>query len=208
MILAIDTSSAYPVVAVSTSDGQIRFAERGTRIRSHAEDLAPLLRQALACGPISSIAAGRGPGAFTGLRVGLVAARAIGWARGLPVVGFCSLDTIALQEGLTEGWTVVDARRGELYLAQYAAGVRVGPPRLATRDVARATIGDAAVVGDGALLTDPARKARGTVFVEPESLGAVAAVAAAADPPLPPEADYLRRPDVTLAAAAGIGGGP
>src|SRR5262245_11593128 len=67
--------------------------------RAHGERLAPQIADALTAGGVSvtdldAIVAGLGPGPFTGLRVGLVTATAMGDALGIPVYGVCSLDGI------------------------------------------------------------------------------------------------------------------
>jgi tRNA threonylcarbamoyladenosine biosynthesis protein TsaB len=84
-------------------------------------------------GEVTSIAVGVGPGSFTGLRVGIATARALGLSRGLPVTGVCTLD--ALGRALVElgassaALAVLDARRGEVFAALYAAsGERLWEP--------------------------------------------------------------------------------
>lgn len=75
---------------------------------------------------VDRIAVGRGPGSFTGLRVGAATARALGLSRGLPVSGVCTLDALgrALSEaaGGSPCLAVIDARRNEAFAALYAPG--------------------------------------------------------------------------------------
>src|SRR4051812_44745293 len=96
----------------------------------HAEQLAPLIELAMTTAGIvrqdlTAIAVGVGPGPFTGLRVGLVTARTLGFVLELPVYGVCSLDVIAVAAALgdepvgTEFVVATDARRKEVYLATY-----------------------------------------------------------------------------------------
>ncbi len=72
------------------------------------------------------LAVGLGPGSFTGLRIGIATARGLGTSLGLPVAGVCTLDAIGL--GMEEAGTpgerlaVLDARRGEVFVALYAEG--------------------------------------------------------------------------------------
>ena len=76
---------------------------------------------------MEGIAVGLGPGSFTGLRVGIASARALGASTGLPLSGVCTLDALAL--GLAEArrraaataLAVLDARRGEAFAALYSA---------------------------------------------------------------------------------------
>mgnify|MGYP000844021836 FL=1 len=204
MILALDTSGDRAVVALTDDTGARRFAGVGSRPRAHAEELAPLVAQALAVGPATAVVAGRGPGSFTGLRVGLAFAGVFGWARGIPVKGVCSLDPVAVATGLADGWVVLDARRGELFAAPYRAGVRAEPPVVLPRAEAAGLIGAQRAVGDTELLTSDDRRSRGTTVIDPDALATSAArvLATGADGSLQP--DYLRRPDVTWSAAHGV----
>jgi len=75
---------------------------------------------------VDAIAVGLGPGSFTGLRVGIASARALGASSGAPVHGVCTLDALALglaQAGGAERarLAVLDARRGEAFAALYSA---------------------------------------------------------------------------------------
>ena len=98
MLLAFDT--ATPLVTVALHDGDRVVAERlSDQPMKHGEQLAPLLEQVLADVGIvrqdlTAIAVGVGPGPFTGLRVGLVTARTLGYVLDVPVYGVCSLDGI------------------------------------------------------------------------------------------------------------------
>ena len=114
MILAIDTSGQVCSVAAVLA-GETVFARTGATPRAHAEELAPLVAEAMALGPLTGVVAGRGPGSFTGLRVGLATAQVLGWTLSVPVTGICSLDVVAASAGLRTGWVVMDARRGELF---------------------------------------------------------------------------------------------
>lgn len=84
---------------------------------------------------VEAIAVGRGPGTFTGLRVGIATARALGLSRGLPVRGVCTLDALgrALAErpGPAARLAAIDARRGEVFSALYSAdGERLREPEV------------------------------------------------------------------------------
>lgn len=84
---------------------------------------------------VDRIAVGLGPGSFTGLRVAIATARALGLSRGLPVSGVCTLDAIGLgiaePTGASPRLAVIDARRGEVFAALYApGGKRLWEPRV------------------------------------------------------------------------------
>lgn len=96
--------------------------------------LAEVERAAEACGgweQVGRIAVGRGPGSFVGIRIGLATARGLGASTGLPTTGICTLD--ALGGAIGEGLAVLDARRGEVFAALYAAnGERLWEPLVDT----------------------------------------------------------------------------
>ncbi len=132
LLLAIDT--ATPAVTVALHDGDHVLAET-TQVdaRRHAELLAPGIETVLAEGGVAArdltaIAVGTGPGPFTGLRVGLVTARTLAATLAVPVYGVCTLDALALQAvedgavGTGPFIVATDARRREVYWAQYEAG--------------------------------------------------------------------------------------
>ena len=106
----------------------------------HGEHLAPLIEALLTDNglvrqDLTAIAVGVGPGPFTGLRVGLVTARTLGYVLEIPVYGVCTLDVIAIEAidtGAVTGDFLVatDARRKEVYLAAYDDhGRRLDGPR-------------------------------------------------------------------------------
>lgn len=110
--------------------------------------LAEVERAVEACGgwgEVGGLAAGRGPGSFVGIRIGLATARGLAASTGVPAVGVCTLDALGraisertasgapsprLAEGKrTGGLAVLDARRGEVFAALYgAAGERLWEP--------------------------------------------------------------------------------
>lgn len=133
-VLGIDTSSEASSVALLLDDGTV-VEETVVDGRRHAEVLAPALaRLASPLPPLSLIAVGVGPGPYTGLRVGIATAQAIGLALGVRVVGICSLDAIAAGAGLSDGIVSTDARRRERYWAQYRGGARVAGPHVCPTD--------------------------------------------------------------------------
>ncbi len=191
------------------------LAERVTvNARAHGELLMPSVCSVLATVGVSmrdldAVVCGIGPGPFTGLRVGMVTAAALGDALGLPVYPVCSLDAIAQRAGTGSPLMVItDARRREVYWARYdECGARVDGPHVdRPLDVALAGVsrvaGAADLLGADVLGLDVlGLDVRGLLVVAPrypDSAGLVAVVAAAVRAratPGPLQPLYLRRPD-------------
>ena len=198
LVLALDTATPTLVAGLArwSPEGATEvLAEQAVPSGNrHAELLTvavtDLLRDAgLALADVGAVVTGLGPGPFTGLRVGVVTAAAIGDARALPVVGVCSLDAV----GSGARTVVTDARRKEVYWAAYdAAGVRTDGPGVVRPEELAVT---GPVVGDARFAE------RLGVEVTPAEVTTAGLVRAAApqlaDPssaaPLAPL--YLRRPD-------------
>jgi len=204
LVLVLDT--ATPTLVAGLADWSKHgatdvLAERAVPSGNrHAELLTPAITSVLddaglTVADLDAVVTGLGPGPFTGLRVGVVTAAALADARGLPVIGVCSLDAV----GTGARTVVTDARRKEVYWAAYdESGARtegpgvvrpeelgrpgpfVGDPAFATRlgaDVAAAEVTTAGLV-----------RAAEPQLLDPSSAG-----------PLLPL--YLRRPDATPPAA-------
>jgi len=143
VLLAIDTSAGTSVAVVDRDRGILSQADEADT-RRHAEVIGTLIERVLAEAGVapqqlSGVVAGMGPGPFTGLRVGIAAARAFAFGIGKPVVPLISHDALALD--LREPLLVVtDARRREVAWSSYAPGdelglpVRVAGPHLAVPD--------------------------------------------------------------------------
>lgn len=207
MLLAFDT--ATPLVTVALHDGDAVVVElTAEREMKHAEQLAPLIERALGGAGIvrqdlTAIAVGVGPGPFTGLRVGLVTARTLGYALAIPVYGVCSLDVLAVEAvgtGVVDREFVVatDARRKEVYLASYDAdGGRLDGP-VVGKPAALAT--DRPTVGPGAGLY-PEAFPHPVGPVAPSAGWLARAVAEELAELRDPDPLYLRRPDAAAAHA-------
>jgi len=203
-ILALDTSSAAVTVAVH--DGStVRAASVEYGATAHGELLAPVIARVLAAAGITAVGLSRiivgvGPGPFTGLRIGIVTARVMGDALGIPVSGVCSLDAIAAQavfdHAVTAEFAVAtDARRKEVYLATYGVdGRRRSGPVVLRPDAVDPVARSGQVVGAGAALYPEYFDDRR----EPLLVSAEWLVRVALDQPefvVDPIPLYLRRPD-------------
>ncbi|MFE5777184.1 tRNA (adenosine(37)-N6)-threonylcarbamoyltransferase complex dimerization subunit type 1 TsaB [Brachybacterium sp. NPDC056505] len=175
MWLGIDTSGAVGVAVGDRESGRVLAVGQDDRARHHDEVLMALIDDTLrraggGRADLEAVVAGRGPGPFTGLRVGLVTAREIAFVLDIPLHGLCSLDALALQaaEEAPEARSLaiaLDARRREVYWACYeradeqspaAPGTRLdrveGPAVSAPADVAEELMACDVVAGSGALL--------------------------------------------------------
>jgi tRNA threonylcarbamoyl adenosine modification protein YeaZ len=207
VLLAFDT--ATPLVTVALHDGTRVVTElRSDQPLKHGEQLAPLIAQSLADAGVdrldlTAVAVGVGPGPFTGLRVGLVTARTLGYVLEIPVYGVCTLDAIAAEAargGFDRPFLVAtDARRKEVYLAAYdETGTRISGP-VVDKPASLAT--DAPVAGGGAGLYPDAFPTR--IGPDEPSAGWLAqCVAAELVELLDPDPLYLRRPDAVAPGAS------
>lgn len=139
-ILGIETSSARGSVALVEGRQTICCLSH-ERENAHGESILPLVEQALAEAGwtqrgLDRIAVGVGPGSFTGLRVGISLAQGISEGLEVPLIGVGSLDAMARavpaeKRGLR--CPVLDARRGEMFVALYSLdGIELQPPQLVT----------------------------------------------------------------------------
>lgn len=214
-VLAIDTAlHACAACVIEGEDGQEVARESESMERGHAEALLPLIERVMSrveggFEALDRVAVTVGPGSYTGLRVGISAARAIGLAAGIPVVGVTTLSALlapVLAEGAEAGTVAaaIDARHGQVYLqAMSAAGGTLVPPLHVRLEEAAPLLGPepVALVGSGAAAASAALRASGieTRLLEAPAepgIGWIAALGALADPDQAlPRPLYLRGPD-------------
>lgn len=219
LVLAIDTALESCAAAVLDTEADIFRARQSLPMkRGHAEALMPLIDDAMKSSGISyssldRIAVTVGPGSFTGLRVGISAARGIGLAAGRPVVGVTTLAAYAaplIEDGhQTPVIAAIDARHGHVY-AHVMSGegeTLIGPAAMPIEDVFRAArFGPAHIVGDAAALLAEQWPAQleppASVNRQPApDIAWVAWLGAAADPDVArPRPYYLRAPDAKTKA--------
>lgn len=206
IVLGIDTSGASSSAAILTPEGL--WSAVSTQPRAHAAVLPGLIQQAaqeagLPLSRVEAVAVARGPGLFTGMRVGLVTGQVIALARQVPVAGVSSLAAAAsrvvrAERPAVEFWVLLDARRREVFAQRFdTAGRPLAEPQVLS--AAAAPVG-LEVFRDSSLATQgvPGRD------LDTRGLAAeVARVAAtrwqAGSDTEPATALYLRRPDTTTA---------
>lgn len=217
-VLAFDTCLGAVSVAVRlrSPDGLWRMHDASElRERGHAERLMPMIAQVMAeagleFSDIDRIAATVGPGSFTGVRIGVAAARGLALATGRPVVGTSSLAVMAAQaaELLGEGCrdrllaVAVDARRDMVFLQLFDAGTEMDRPvLLAPEDAAALTgarpvivVGSAAAVVARAIAASGGKAEAALPELQP-SARHLALMAGALIPVGPLRPLYLRPPD-------------
>lgn len=217
MILGIDTSLGTAVGFVEP-DGEVLSDAVSTDPRGHAEVIGTLLERALAdasgaygahaqpaasAEAVTAVAAGMGPGPFTGLRVGIAAARAFALGRGVGVIPVASHDGAALSLMLADPFTdlarfavVTDARRKEFAYTVYDGIDDDGLPITAEGPaLARDDALDARLAALGARRVDVTQISGAMIAL------VAARTVAAGRTPIGPEPLYLRAPDVTMPGA-------
>ena len=220
-ILAIDTAlEACAAAVIDTEHGKVA-TESLAMERGHAEALMPLIARVMKASGVAftaldRIAATTGPGSFTGLRVGLSAARGIALAAGKPAFGLTTLSAFAaphIAADETSGVTVaIDARHQHVYLQVFAPGGRTAiAPRIASlEDAVRMARNHAAVrlTGTGAAMLAaawPAHEKPPVIADErraPDIVWVGRLAVAANENASPPKPLYLRAPDAQPQAAA------
>ncbi len=220
-VLAIDTAlEACSAAVLDTERAVLLGSESQPMVRGHAEALMPLIarlfdRVKIDFSEIDRIAVTTGPGSFTGLRVGIAAARGIALAAGKPAVGRSTLAAFAApyiaKDDTLPVVAAIAARHEHVYLQVFGPGGRtLVPPRISSlRDALRAGAGGAPrLVGTGAKMLAAAwpvgERAPSAVDERraPDIDWVARLGAAAAESNAPPKPLYLRAPDAQPQDAA------
>jgi tRNA threonylcarbamoyladenosine biosynthesis protein TsaB len=228
VILALDTTTRAGSVAV-TRGGTVLAVIDGDASRTHGErlpqELDETLRQAgVDVREVTLLVVASGPGAFTGLRIGLAAIQGLALVTGIPVVGVSALDALAKialdgERGSPQVMAWMDAARGEVFSARYAAAANdipapVDDPIVSSPAAILSALRDldpahAVFAGDGALRYraeidawsgGAARIVAPVPALAPALawIGARRAAAGAAGPPHALQPLYVRRSDAEL----------
>ena len=167
LILAFETSAK--ACSVALHDGNKLLAEsyqntgltHSQTLMTMAEDL--LKTCGMTAGEVTHLAVAAGPGSFTGVRIGVAAAKGFGWGAELPVYGVSTLESMARSLGVWDGHVCacMDARRSQVYNALFrskgGALERVSEDRAIALEELKTDLehidGPIYLVGDGAMLT-------------------------------------------------------
>jgi len=132
MILCIET--ATPVCSVALChDGKLLDKEESSDIKSHASNLTVFIgnilgRSSMAADNLDAVAVSKGPGSYTGLRIGVSAAKGIAYGAGIPMIAVATTELMyhgAKQGGEYDFYCpMIDARRMEVYTAVYDSSGR------------------------------------------------------------------------------------
>jgi len=220
-VLAIDTAlGACSAALFDTEAGGILASDSEPMLRGHAEALMPLIenlfdRLDMAPTAIDRVVVTTGPGSFTGLRVGISAARGVALAAGKPAIGVSTLQAYAAphiaDDPTAPVIAVIDARHNHVYLQTFAPGGSTAiAPRLAPLDeaVRRAVERPARIVGNAAkIVADKAIAMRALPIVidnraAPDIAWVASTGAAMPEEQAPPKPLYLRAPDAQPQHAA------
>lgn len=215
-IIGLDTSTAGSAACALRADGEafesVPHREALDRPPAHARELLPAIEAVLADSglawrEVDAIAVGQGPGSFTGLRIGIATARALGHAHRIALRPVSSLAALAAGIDSRLALPLIDARRGQLFAALYEDGDEVWPPFVASPEELLerlvGTPGGTLAAGDGSLRFRHVLEGAGVeVAPDPSRVHVVRALhlcrLAADAESSPPEAVlplYLRAPD-------------
>jgi tRNA threonylcarbamoyladenosine biosynthesis protein TsaB len=215
-IVGFDTSTAATSACVLRADGEafehVPAPERLLEPPGHSRELLPAVEELMGragtgWADVDGVAVGVGPGAFTGLRIGVATARALATAAHIPVHPVSSLAALAAGIGEPLALPLIDAKRGEVFGALFERGEQVVEPFAArpeqVAERAGRELAGAVAAGDGSLKSRQILEAAG-VRVPPDGsrLHVVRALhvcrLAAGAPAERPEAVlplYIRDPD-------------
>ena len=122
-ILAFETSAKAASVAMA-EDGRLLAESYCNSGVTHSQTLLTMAEGLIAsCGKPDAVAVAAGPGSFTGVRIGVAAAKGYAWGAELPCYGVSTLEAMACWLGIPQGWVCacMDARRSQMYHALFRA---------------------------------------------------------------------------------------
>jgi tRNA threonylcarbamoyl adenosine modification protein YeaZ len=205
-VLAIDTSQGTSVAVLI--DGEVAAEDTDSNPMRHAENIGTLIARCIEQagvmpGEITDVAVGVGPGPFTGLRVGIAAAKMSAAGSKAKLHGVGSLDAIAFELGLEAPTLVIsDARRSEVYFGLFQAkSINGVPRRLQVPAVAKQAQVESNLQSQG----QPYELVQRPVSAASIGLLAIALLSEGIEPEII-QANYLREPDATQAKPKKVSG--
>ena len=200
LLLSIDTSDCFISIAI-VDEKKVWASTQVQMDRGQAEQLFPLIDETFKkagtdISHIKGIVVTTGPGSFTGIRIGLAAAKGLGMALNIPVMGVSCFEM--WQYGIKEPIKVaLDTRRGDFYVQSFDAAGKGDSPQVLSAESLKAalpfkTVGNAAEV---------LKQEIGCTVLETQPVFAVSAAAVAfsrLDNPQKAEPLYLREADVSI----------
>ncbi len=211
-VLSLDCASALCSVCVRQSGNviaqEVEAMERGQDARLMPMVQAVMEQAGMTYADLDRVAVIRGPGSFTGLRIGLATARGIGFAAGKPVL---SVDRFAIYKEQNKAFqgallVVLESRRRELYSCLYPDGALPLEPALLTHeDIAKKLAQDPSLMmtGDCQAVCVEASRFLPRQEIEAITCARLAAEGSEGDPAFLPRPFYLRPPDVTIKRCEG-----
>jgi tRNA threonylcarbamoyl adenosine modification protein YeaZ len=206
IVLALDTSQGTSVAVLV--DGKVVAESADPNPMRHAENIGTLIASCIeqagfSAAEVTDVAVGIGPGPFTGLRVGIAAAKMFAAGSKARLHGVGSLEAIAYNLSLTEPTLVIaDARRSEVYFGLYQGKSPNGVPKaLLVPGVSKQAELEARLQAQGqdyALISEPVAAASVGLLALAQLLEGHAAG--------PIQANYLREPDATYANPKKVSG--
>src|SRR6202046_747320 len=231
MLLSLNTCGNTASVALGLAEkNTVRIvATAELAVRTYSARLIPEIASLLeskyaTLRDIEAIVVVKGPGSFTGIRVGLSTAKGLAEGAGIPLIAVSRLALLAGSSGLPHVLAAIDAGRGEYYVGDYQNGQNLGEVLLSGAETVAAAkqpgagvlVCDESVAGDGPASATSACAALaicGTVYAQPPDAAEALRFALARfragkfDDPETLQANYLRRSDAEVLRSARAGGG-
>ena len=166
LILAFETSAKAASVALWEGEKLLGESYQNTGL-THSQTLMPMAQELLkSCGKtpelVEAVAVAAGPGSFTGIRIGVAAAKGFAWGKELPCYGVSTLEAMARNLGAWQGLVVpvMDARRSQVYTATFLSEQGILSRLCEDRAISLADLGKELknvtqpifLVGDGSIL--------------------------------------------------------
>ncbi len=201
LLLALDTSSTFISVALLADNKQVYFKQQFME-RGQGEVLIPMIQELFKTSnqymmDVTGVAVAVGPGSFTGVRIGLATARAVGLALNVPVYGVTNFEAVAysLMKPVT---VVLDTKRGDYYVQRFdAKGKPVDEPHIETSAQLKKKLPFTAV-GDGAEMLSKKIGCKTLDKISPSAVSVGRVALMRLDHPMSAVPLYLRDADVTV----------